>query len=232
MTTKFPRILIVDDDQILSRTLRLNLTKDGFDVDVAADGRSALQCLETKVPDLIVMDLMLPDAHGFEVSRRVKQYLDVPIIMLTAVGAKDSVAEGLEGYAEDYVVKPFFYRELLARINRVLKRTWNVLPEEQTLVLDSQASIDFAKRTATLDGQVHHLTPTEVRLLAILARNPNRPVATEVLIEEGWPDCDGDPPRLWVNIQRIRRKMERDPKLPQYLITVPNQGYKLVVAKA
>ena len=127
MTTKFPRILIVDDDQILARTLRLNLTKDGFDVDVAEDGRSALQSLETKVPDLIVMDLMLPDTHGFEVSRRVKQYLDVPIIMLTAVEAKDSVAEGLEGYAEDYVVKPFFYRELLARINRVLKRTWNVV---------------------------------------------------------------------------------------------------------
>ena len=230
MTVVFPQILLVDDDPILVRTLQLNLERDGFQVAVASNGQEALNTLERRIPDLMLVDLLLPDMHGFELSRRVKQYLDVPIIMVTAVGAEDSVVKGIESYAEDYVVKPFNYRELLARLNRILKRTRNVLPEGQIIKLGSELVIDFARHVVAINGQERRLTPTEERLLAALARNLNRVVPKGRLIDETWPDGEGDPPRLWVNIQRIRRKMEPQPDVPRYLITEANVGYKLVSA--
>ena len=230
MTVVFPQILLVDDDPILVRTLQLNLERDGFQVAVASNGQEALDTLERRIPDLMLVDLLLPDMHGFELSRRVKQYLDVPIIMVTAVGAEESVVKGIESYAEDYVVKPFNYRELLARLNRILKRTRNVLPEGQIIKLGSELVIDFARHVVAINGQERRLTPTEERLLAALARNLNRVVPKGRLIDETWPDGEGDPPRLWVNIQRIRRKMEPQPDVPKYLITEANVGYKLVSA--
>ncbi|HLC29466.1 MAG TPA: response regulator transcription factor [Dehalococcoidia bacterium] len=230
MTVVFPQILLVDDDPILVRTLQLNLERDGFQVAVASNGQEALKTLERRIPDLMLVDLLLPDMHGFELSRRVKQYLDVPIIMVTAVGAEDSVVKGIESYAEDYVVKPFNYRELLARLNRILKRTRNVLPEGQIIKLGSELVIDFARHVVAINGQERRLTPTEERLLAALARNLNRVVPKGRLIDETWPDGEGDPPRLWVNIQRIRRKLEPQPDVPRYLITEANVGYKLVSA--
>ena len=230
MTVVFPQILLVDDDPILVRTLQLNLERDGFQVAVASNGQEALKTLERRIPDLMLVDLLLPDMHGFELSRRVKQYLDVPIIMVTAVGAEESVVKGIESYAEDYVVKPFNYRELLARLNRILKRTRNVLPEGQIIKLGSELVIDFARHVVAINGQELRLTPTEERLLAALARNLNRVVPKGRLIDETWPDGEGDPPRLWVNIQRIRRKMEPQPEVPRYLITEANVGYKLVSA--
>ena len=230
MTVVFPQILLVDDDPILVRTLQLNLERDGFQVAVASNGQEALDTLERRIPDLMLVDLLLPDMHGFELSRRVKQYLDVPIIMVTAVGAEDSVVKGIESYAEDYVVKPFNYRELLARLNRILKRTRNVLPEGQIIKLGSELVIDFARHVVAINGQELRLTPTEERLLAALARNLNRVVPKGRLIDETWPDGEGDPPRLWVNIQRIRRKLEPQPDVPRYLITEANVGYKLVSA--
>ena len=230
MTVVFPQILLVDDDPILVRTLQLNLERDGFQVAVASNGQEALDTLERRIPDLMLVDLLLPDMHGFELSRRVKQYLDVPIIMVTAVGAEESVVKGIESYAEDYVVKPFNYRELLARLNRILKRTRNVLPEGQIITLSSGLVIDFARHVVAINGQDLRLTPTEERLLAALARNLNRVVPKDRLIDETWPDGEGDPPRLWVNIQRIRRKLEPQPDVPRYLITEANVGYKLVSA--
>ena len=230
MTVVFPQILLVDDDPILVRTLQLNLERDGFQVAVASNGQEALDTLERRIPDLMLVDLLLPDMHGFELSRRVKQYLDVPIVMVTAVGAEDSVVKGIESYAEDYVVKPFNYRELLARLNRILKRTRNVLPEGQIIKLGSELVIDFARHVVAINGQERRLTPTEERLLAALARNLNRVVPKGRLIDETWPDGEGDPPRLWVNIQRIRRKLEPQPDVPRYLITEANVGYKLVSA--
>ena len=128
------------------------------------------------------------------------------------------------------MVKPFNYRELLARLNRILKRTRNVLPEGQIIKLGSELVIDFARHVVAINGQELRLTPTEERLLAALARNLNRVVPKGRLIDETWPDGEGDPPRLWVNIQRIRRKLEPQPDVPRYLITEANVGYKLVSA--
>lgn len=227
MMVHFPLLLIVDDDPTIVRSLQVNLEADGFDVLTASTGARALEWLERKVPDLMVVDLLLPDMHGFELCQKVKSYLDIPIIMLTAVGKEDSMVQGLDLYAEDYVVKPFSYRELLARINRVLKRTQDALPKEQTVAVDDDVHINFAKHTVRLGFKEIRLTPIESRLLATLARKPNRVVSSELLMDEVWPDGEGDPNRLWVNIERLRTKIEDDPRKPQRLITERGVGYRL-----
>ncbi|MFQ5826347.1 MAG: response regulator transcription factor [Dehalococcoidia bacterium] len=153
----------------------------------------------------------------------------MPIIMLTGVGSEDSIANGLESYAEDYVVKPFSYRELLARIGRVLKRTQRLLPKEQVVAVDKGLSINFARHVALLNNKEIRLTPVESRILSILAANANRVVRSERLMDEAWPDGEGDPNRLWVNIRRLRNKLEADPSQPKRLVTERGLGYKLQI---
>lgn len=227
----FPVLLIVDDDPTIIRSLRVNLEADGFDVLTASSGEDALRRIAQKIPDLAVVDLLLPDMHGFELCKKMKEYLDLPIVMLTAVGSEDSVVDGLELYAEDYVVKPFSYKELLARINRVLKRTRGILPREQITVVDEKLRLDFARHLAILGGKEVKLTRVESRLMAALAKKANHVVKIEELIEEAWPDGEGDPSRLWVNICRLRNKLEADPNEPKRLVTQRGTGYKLCVTK-
>lgn len=227
MMVHFPLLLLVDDDPTILRSLQVNLEADGFDVLTAANGAEALAWLERKLPDLMVVDLLLPDTHGFELCKKVKSYIDVPIIMLTAVGTEDSMVNGLQLYAEDYIVKPFSYRELLARITRVLKRTQDLLPKEQVMVVDDDLHIDFARHTVRLGSQEVHLSPIESRLLTILARNVDRVVSSDVLMDQVWPDGEGDLNRLWVNIERLRAKIEADPRRPQRLVTQRGAGYRL-----
>ncbi|MEE8473071.1 MAG: response regulator transcription factor [Dehalococcoidia bacterium] len=227
MLVHFPTLLIVDDDPTITRSLRVNLEADGFEILTAASGQEALDLMEQKIPDLVIVDLLLPDMHGFELCKKLKSYMDVPIIMLTGVGSESSITSGLDFYAEDYVVKPFSYRELLARIGRVLKRTQRLLPKEQVLVVDKGMSIDFARHLALLKKGEVGLTPVESRILSILAINANKVVRSERLIDEAWPDGEGDPNRLWVNIRRLRNKLEDDPSHPKRLITERGMGYRL-----
>ncbi len=230
MAVHFPLILVVDDDPTIIRSLRINLEADGFDVLTATTGQGALNQMESRLPDLMVLDLLLPDAHGFDLAKRIKSYLDVPIIMLTGVGDEDSIVDGLQSYAEDYVVKPFSYRELVARINRVLKRTKRAIPENQVVIVDSQLRLDFARHRALLGSTEVKLTPSESRLLALMARNPNQVISTETIMDEIWPDGDGDPGRLWVNIARVRGKIESNPRRPQRLLTERGLGYRLRIS--
>jgi len=229
MEVRFPTLLIVDDDLTLIRSLQVNLEADGFDVITSGTGKDALDQMKRRLPDMAVVDLLLPDMHGFELCRRIKNYLDVPIIMLTGVDSEDSIVNGLELYAEDYVVKPFSYRELLARINRVLKRTAHLLPEEKVLVLNDEFKVDFTKHCVQIGSREVRLTPIETRILAILARNPDRVVSTEGLMDEAWPDGEGEPSRLWVNIGRLRNKIEPDPDQPRYIVTERGVGYRLAI---
>ncbi len=230
MLVYFPKLLVIDDDPSIIRSLRVNLEADGFDVFTAFNGKEALIQIEKTLPDLALVDLMLPDIHGFELSKKIKAYLDIPIIMLTAIDTEDSVVGGLELYAEDYIVKPFIYRELLARVNRVLKRTQNVKPQEQVIVLDANLSIDFARHLLATGREEKRLTPIESRLLAILVRNANHVVANERLMDEVWPDGEGDASRLWVNMSRLRDKIETLSANQNFLVTERNIGYKLCVA--
>lgn len=224
----FPLILIVDDDPIVLRTLSLNLQADGYDVVTAASGGEALRVLQARLPDLAIVDLMLPDMHGFEVCRRIKQYVDLPIVMLTAVGTEESVVKGLDEYAEDYIIKPFSYRQLAARIARVLKRASTAKPESDVVQLGRDVTLDFARHEVRLGERSERLTPTESRALACLVRHRHRVVSNELLMAEVWPDGDGDAERLWVLINRLRRKLEPNPKEPRFLVSERGTGYRLV----
>lgn len=229
MSARFPLLLVVDDDPILSQTLKVNLQADGYEVLVASTGREALAILEERLPDLAIVDLMLPDMHGFELCRRMKKSMDLPVIMLTAVDVEDSRVQGLELYAEDYVVKPFSYRELAARVGRILKRTSDLLPEDRVLQLGAELTINFSKRAALLAGEEIRLTPIECRLLIALARRRNRVVSPLVLMDEAWPDGEGDEARLWVSIKRLRAKLEENPNRPRHIVTERGLGYRLVI---
>lgn len=229
MLVEFPTLLVVDDDRYILRFLRMNLERDGFEVLVAATALEALDQLERGLPDLAIVDLLLPDMHGFELCRQIKSYVDLPVIVLTAVGTEESTVEGLEQYAEDYMVKPFRYRELLARVKRVMKRTRQLLPQRALQALGRELCLDFARHRAIVNGREVRLTPTESRLLACLARSPNRVVGHERLMDEVWPDGEGDPLRLKVAVRRIRAKIEDDPARPRYLLTHRGEGYSLVV---
>jgi DNA-binding response OmpR family regulator len=227
MSVEFPKVLVVDDDPIILKTLSLNLQADGYDVMTAASGGEALRALEQRLPDLALVDLMLPDMHGFDVCRRIKQYFDLPVVLLTAVGTEESVVKGLEEYAEDYIIKPFSYRQLLARIGRVLKRSRSAMPEQETVQLGEHAIIDFARHQLVVDGHAERLTPTESRALSVLVRRANQVVSNEVMMDEVWPDGDGDVERLWVLINRLRHKLEPNPKSPTFLLNERRIGYRL-----
>ena len=227
MLVSFPELLVIDDDRNILRFLEMNLERDGFEVRTAENGQAALERMQDRLPDLAIVDLLLPDMHGFELCRRIKAYMDMPIIVLTAVGTEESAIEGLEKYAEDYIVKPFRYRELRARINRILERSKHLLPPKYFEIVPGELSVDFARRVIVLKNGEVSLTPTESRLLTCLARNINRVVSRERLVDEVWPDGEGDPLRLKVAIHRLRAKLERESEKSGYLRAYRGQGYML-----
>jgi DNA-binding response OmpR family regulator len=221
-----PAVLLVDDDPTLLSVLARRLSREGFDVTTASSGPAALEVLDKTWPALLVVDLMMPGMDGFELCRRVKHIADLPIIVLSAVDASESKVRALEEYAEDYVTKPFNPDELVARVQRVLRRA---SPGRTALVLDGgDLEIDLtARRVVTLAG-THTLTPVEVRVLQVLIASLDRTVPTETLLERVWSDADGaDPSYAWVTMRRLRRKVELDPDNPRYLLTERGIGYRL-----
>jgi DNA-binding response OmpR family regulator len=222
-----PAVLLVDDDPTLLSVLSRRVSRAGFDVSTARSGPEALQTLDGAWPALLVVDLMMPGMDGFELCRRVKHMADLPIIVLSAVDASEAKVSALELYAEDYVTKPFDPDELIARIQRVLRRAAIGSPR---ISLDhGEVEVDLATRQLTTPTGTHQLTPTESRLLQVLAASVDRVVPTEELLGRVWTDADGaDPSYLWVTVRRLRRKLERDPDRPRYLITERGIGYRLM----
>ncbi len=222
-----PAILLVDDDSTLLSVLARRLTREGFEVRTAPSGQAALNALERGWPTILIVDLMMPGMDGFELCRRVKRIADLPIIVLSAVDEGESKVRALEEYAEDYVTKPFNPDELVARVQRVLRRAGTGRP--QMALDDGELEIDLAaKRVVTRAGN-HALSPTETRLLQILMGSLDRTVATETLLDRVWSDADGaDPSYVWVTVRRLRRKLELDPDRPRYLLTERGIGYRLV----
>jgi two-component system OmpR family response regulator len=224
------KILIVEDDKTLQDVLKYNLTKEGYHVLTAADGVQALEIARSQKPDLIVLDIMLPELNGLEVCRILRKDMNVPILMLTAKGEEIDKLVGLEIGADDYMTKPFSMRELLARIRAMLRRakmTVSKSPEEATVNIGN-LDIDTPRRRVTLGGTALNLTQKEFDLLAFLARNKGLVFSREQLLEKIWGyDYAGGTRTVDVHIRWLREKIETNPAKPERLITVRGVGYKL-----
>jgi DNA-binding response OmpR family regulator len=222
------RILIVDDDAMAREILKRILEHAGYEVMTAGSGPEALRKLHEGIPHLVVVDLMMPEMDGFELCRRIKSHLDVPIVILSAVAAIESKVEGLQMYAEDYIVKPFEKEELVARVQRVLRRYGESAGVEQPeVVIDQELQINFVQHWARVKGQQVTLTPTESKLLFLLVRNAGRVVTNETLLAKAWAgDEEAYEEGLRVHISRLRSKIETNPSKPVYIQTKRGVGYK------
>ena len=222
------RILIVDDDAMAREILKRILEHAGYEVMTAGSGPEALRKLHEGIPHLVVVDLMMPEMDGFELCRRIKSHLDVPIVILSAVAAIESKVEGLQMYAEDYIVKPFEKEELVARVQRVLRRYGESAGVEQPeVVIDQELQINFVQHWARVKGQQVTLTPTESKLLFLLVRNAGRVVTNETLLAKAWAgDEEAYEEGLRVHISRLRSKIESNPSKPVYIQTKRGVGYK------
>jgi len=222
-----PALLLVDDDPTLLAVLARRMAREGYEVLTASSGAEALQQLEQRWPSLLIVDLMMPGMDGFELCARVKRIADLPIIVLSAVDASEAKVRALEDYAEDYITKPFEPDELVARVQRVLRRS--ATGHSQVVLDGGDLQIDLTGRRVTRAGGSFPLTPTEVRLLHVMIAQMDRTVATETILNRVWSESDGaDPSYVWVTIRRLRRKVEVDPDRPRFLLTERGVGYRLV----
>jgi two-component system, OmpR family, KDP operon response regulator KdpE len=217
------RILLVDDDETLRRTLGIGLRAAEYDVLIAADGRSALQALREDKPDLVVLDLGLPDLSGVEVLRRLRSWSTVPVVVLSARAESGEKVQALDLGADDYVTKPFGMDELLARIRAAGRRAGSDVP----ILEAGDLVIDLPARRVTKAGTVVRLTPTEWGLLEMLVRTPGRLVSQRDLLHEVWgPTYGRESNYLRVYVGGLRKKLEDDPSTPRHLITEPGIGYR------
>ncbi|HLY27720.1 MAG TPA: response regulator transcription factor [Aggregatilineales bacterium] len=220
-------ILLIDDDKTLLELLAEHLQAAGYRTVSASDGPSGLNILEDAHPDLVVLDVMMPDVDGWEVSRRLRTQSSVPIILLTAKSEELDKLRGFRLGVDDYVTKPFSFAELVARVGAVLARAGHSRGQEHSLTSDDLA-IDFDQRRVTVGGHPVDLTRTEYRLLEALAHHANRTVATEQLIQVVWgPEYAGELEQVKHFIWTLRKKIEVDPGNPKHLITERGFGYRL-----
>ena len=224
-------ILVVDDEPHVLKLVKANLESSGYRVLTAGDGAQAVEMVERELPDLVILDLMLPKMDGYAVCRRIREFSSVPVIMLTARSAQVDLVHGYEVGADDYLTKPFSVTELLMRVQAVLRRSkW---PEEivsRQHFVAGPIEIDFAQHRVTLEGEAVKLTPTEYRLLSYLASNPNRVILHRELLRNVWgPEYGEETEYLRVYMRYLRQKLEPEPSEPRYLLTQPGAGYMLYV---
>jgi DNA-binding response OmpR family regulator len=226
-------VLLVDDNTDLLRLLRRRFERDGYEVVAVEDGRQALLALSRQVPDVAILDLVMPGMSGFELAEEIKKRGDVPIIFLTAVDEAATRIEGIREYAEDYVVKPFDYEELLVRMQRILRRTAGLTSLHEPLVaVDAALSLDFGRAEAHVPDGVVKLSVTEAKLLYHLVRHAGHTVPLETLVSKIWGYADErGPEALRVAIYRLRRKIEPEPRKPRYVLTDRDVGYRFVQFK-
>lgn len=224
------RILVVDDEPRFVRLVEANLQTEGFEVLKAKDGQQAVDLTVTEKPDLILMDVMMPELDGFQACERIREFSNVPIIMLTVKGEEDQRVHGLNIGADDYVVKPFSATELLARVRAVLRRAERGAPPEfaETIFSHGDLQIDFARAEVRLGGKPVSLSATEYRLLLHFARNAGKTLTAEDLLRNVWgQDYSEEKEILWVSISRLRQKLEKDPKKAELIVTRPGEGYMM-----
>jgi len=222
-------LLLVDDEPRIRRVLRLALEDEGYQVAEAANGYDALAALRRETPDVVLLDLMLPDRDGFTVCREIRRTSDVPVIMVTARTDSHDVVAGLEAGADDYVTKPLVAKELSARIRALLRRVGPANARQSDLLLVGDLRIDVPGAEVTRDGAVLPLTRTEFKLLAELAGAEGKVLSREQLLSKVWGyGYFGDSRIVDVHIRRLRLKIEHDPASPKHLVTARGLGYRLV----
>ena len=220
------RILVVDDDHTVREVVVSYLRAGGHTVTDVEDGEQALKAMREDPADLVVLDLMLPGIDGLEVCRRLREDRDVPIIMLTALGGETDRVVGLERGADDYVTKPFSPRELVLRVDSVLRRAGEREHSTEGPVVDGDLVVDATQHLATLAGDPLQLTVREFDLLRFLVANPRVAYSRDQLLQEVWGWSFGDPSTVTVHVRRLREKVEADPTRPTRLVTVWGVGYR------
>jgi two-component system KDP operon response regulator KdpE len=226
--TQPARILLVDDELSIQRAIVPLLKSRGYDVESAGTGAEALRIVAAHPPDLIVLDLGLPDIEGTEVCRRVRAHSTMPIIILSARGNEADKVAALDLGADDYVTKPFGPEELLARIRVWLRRLLDDDRSETGRVTVGDLTIDYDRRRLLRADEEIRLTPKEFELLAFLARNPDRVLTHRAILKEVWgANAVDQPEHLWVLVAQLRKKIELDPSHPRYLLSEPWVGYRL-----
>ncbi|MCY4018382.1 MAG: response regulator transcription factor [Chloroflexi bacterium] len=222
-------ILVVDDEPRMIGFIRMNLELEDHQVIEAHSGLEALDALRTQLPDLVLLDVMMPDLDGFETLRMLREFSDIPVIMLTAKGEENDKVLGLELGADDYITKPFGPRELSSRIKAIFRRLEKPSTDEAVLRVDDRLSVDFNQRQVIVDGAAVKLRPTEYRLLYHLIRNAGWTVPHDQILQKVWGYEYRDEAhyvRLYVNY--LREKIEEDPSNPRYIITERGVGYRFI----
>ena len=221
------RVLVVDDDPAMQRTLGIGLRARGYDVLPASDVRTAVEACAEDDPDVVLLDLGLPDLSGVEVLRTVRETSQVPVIVLSARHGSDDKVQALDVGADDYVTKPFGMDELLARLRAAVRRS--AADQPLAPVVTDAFTVDLAASQVRRDGEEVRLTPTEWRLLEALVSRPGRLVSQRQLLREGWgPGYVAETHYLRVYVAGLRRKLEADPSRPRHLLTEPGMGYRFV----
>jgi two-component system KDP operon response regulator KdpE len=219
------RILVVDDDRQLLRALRINLTTRGYEVQLAPDGATALAMAGRQPPDLVIVDLGLPDMDGVTVVEGIRGWSTVPVIVLSARHQEQAKVRALDAGADDYVTKPFGIDELLARVRAAVRRATPAV--EEPVVHTDAFTVDLVAKRVTRDGADVRLTPTEWHVLEVLVRNPGKLVPHRQLLQEVWgPRYESETNYLRVYLAQLRAKLEPDPARPRHLLTEPGMGYR------
>jgi len=222
---KKARVLVVDDEPQMVGIIAYALEQEGFEVLAAYDGETALRRVKEEKPDLVILDVVIPEVDGFEVCRRIRRQTTIPVIMLTVKRDEIDRVCGLELGADDYITKPFSHRELVLRVKAILRRTGVSRAVER--IVSGELSIDFLRYQVTLQGQSVDLTPTEFRLLSCLARNAGRVLTWRALLKEVWSydEWQAGSELVKVHIRRLRKKVEPYPSEPSFIVTVRGVGY-------
>ncbi len=227
-------ILVVDDEPRIIQFIRMNLELEGYQVIQANNGADALDKVRDELPDLVILDVMMPDLDGFETLRLLRETSNVPVIMLTVKADEEDIVKGLKLGADDYVTKPFNPRELSSRVEALLRRAELPAPVEKTAIhIDDRLTIDFAKREVIVEGEKVQLRPTEYRLLYHLVSNAGWVVPHETLLQKVWGyEYREETHYLRLYITYLRQKIEQDPSNPKYILTERGVGYRFIDYKA
>ncbi|MCR3748267.1 response regulator [Lentzea californiensis] len=221
------KVLVVDDEPQIVRALRINLSARGYEVLTASDGATALRLAADGKPDVVVLDLGLPDMDGTDVIAGLRGWTTLPIIVLSARTDSADKVDALDAGADDYVTKPFGMDELLARLRAAVRRSATTGPEDEPIVQTASFTVDLAAKRVLKNGAEVHLTPTEWGLLEVLARNAGKLVAQKQLLRDVWgPAYEKETHYLRVYLAQLRRKLEPEPARPRHLLTEPGMGYR------